>query len=189
VDAAAGEPARIGSALSGRAETVTSADCDVGLPDGSQCGGRAVTGRYCELHQAIADRDLQIFGVLTEHFRQDLREFWLRQNFYLVVNAALASVFVSSHRRPLHIVLASLGLILALFWFQVARGSLKWLRLWRNEVRRVDEIVNRFRSWHTIEANAAAKPWDSPSWVTQWLPVVFIGGWVTLITLSSTSVL
>jgi hypothetical protein len=57
--------------------------------------------------------------------------------------------------------LASLGLILALFWFQIARGSIKWLRLWRDEVRRVDEIVNRFRSWHRIEANVAAKPWDT----------------------------
>jgi len=40
------------------------------------------------------DRDIEVFKMVTSHFRQDLREFWNRANFYLLTNAGLFSAFL-----------------------------------------------------------------------------------------------
>jgi hypothetical protein len=80
-------------------------------------------------------------------------------------------------------VLASAGLIVSAFWFLVARGSIRWLGLWRDEVRRLDRIVNRFQTFDHIESHVSANPLSSPSWVTQWLPAFFLLGWIFLIIL------
>jgi hypothetical protein len=170
---------------------VTPRMCSVDLPDGSPCPDLAITGSYCERHADVADRDFQVFQAVHDHFRQDLREFWQRSNFYLVVDGVLVSAFATSHVRTLQLILSCAGLIISLFWLLVARGSIAWLALWRAEVRRIDLIVNRFHSFSTIEGRLQRKPWLSPSWLTQWLPACFLAGWVViflLVLLRATSV-
>lgn len=66
--------------------------CVVILSDGSRCNTVPEVGRYCAEHQKVLDRDVDVFRVLCEHFLQDVREFWTRSNFYLVVDSALVSV-------------------------------------------------------------------------------------------------
>ena len=158
--------------------------CSVGLPDGSPCPAPLAIGSYCEHHSVVADRDLQIFQIVHGHFEQDLREFWQRSNFYLVVDGLLLSAFVSAHLHSLRILLACAGLIISLFWLLVARGSITWIRLWRGEVRRLDQVVNRFRSFSTIESRVHTNKWSSPSWLTQWLPAFFLVGWIIIFLLT-----
>ncbi len=135
---------------------------------------------------ATGDRDFQVLQLVHEHFEQDLREFWQRSNFYLVVDGLLISAFASAHVHALQIILACAGLTISLFWLLVARGSIRWLALWRAEVRRIDQVVNRFRSFDTVEGHHLQyKPWISPSWLTQWLPAVFLAGWIVIFLLSA----
>jgi hypothetical protein len=158
--------------------------CSVDLPDGSPCPAPLAVGSYCEHHSAVADRDLQIFQIVHGHFEQDLREFWQRSNFYLVVDGLLLSAFVSAHLHSLRILLACAGLIISLFWLLVAHGSITWIRQWRGEVRRLDQIVNRFQSFSAIESQVQSNKWSSPSWLTQWLPAFFLAGWIIIFLLT-----
>jgi len=157
--------------------------CSVDLPDGSPCPALAVTGAYCADHAAIADRDFQVFQAVHEHFRQDVRESWSRSNFYLVVDGVLVSAFATAHVHALQLILSCAGLVISLFWLLVARGSIAGLALWRAEVRRLDLVVNRFRSFSDIEARLQRTPWLSPSWLTQWLPACFLAGWAAILLL------
>jgi hypothetical protein len=159
--------------------------CSVDLPDGSPCSAPLAVGSYCEHHSAMAGLDIQIFQLVHGHFEQDLREFWQRSNFYLVVDGLLLSAFASAHVRSLQILLACGGLVISTFWLLVARGSVTWLRLWRGEVRRLDQVVNRFRSFDRIEHQAQTKKWSSPSWLTQWLPAFFLVGWIIIFVLAT----
>jgi hypothetical protein len=158
--------------------------CSVDLPDGSPCPGLAVAGSYCARHSPVADRDFQVFQILHDHFQQDLREFWQRSNFYLVVDGLLVSAFTTAHTHALQIVMSCAGLVISLFWLVVARGSIAWLALWRAEVRRLDRIVNRFQSFAAIEGRLQRRPWLSPSWLTQWLPACFLAGWTIIFLLA-----
>lgn len=158
--------------------------CSVTLADGSPCSAPLAVGSYCEHHSALADRDLQIFQIVHEHFEQDLREFWQRSNFYLVVDGILLSAFVSAHLRSLQILLVCAGLVISLFWLLVARGSIVWIRMWRGEVRRLDQVVNRFQSFNLIEDQVRVSKLSSPSWVTQWLPAFFLVGWFVIFLLA-----
>jgi hypothetical protein len=163
----------------------TARRCCVDLPDGSPCSEPLAVGSYCEQHSAVADRDIQIFQLVHGHFEQDLREFWQRSNFYLVVDGILLSAFATAHLRSLQILLSCGGLIISIFWLLVARGSVTWLRIWRGEVRRLDRVVNRFRSFDNIESRVHTNKWSSPSWLTQWLPAFFLVGWIVILVLAA----
>jgi hypothetical protein len=147
---------------------------------------RAPGSEFCAQHSLPAD--LEVYRVVTDHFKQDLREFWSRSNFYLVVQAGLVSAFgaivpkASESQRALALTIAGVGLAVAVFWLVVARGAVTWIRLWRAEVVRLDALVDRHRVYERIERLVDSNPLMSPSRVTQYLPVIFCVGWVALIT-------
>jgi hypothetical protein len=155
--------------------------CVVVLADGSRCPEAVVLGHYCEQHDSAKQRDIEVFKVLSEHYRQDLREFWSRNNFYLVVDAALVSVYSSQADSAVRLTLGLFGVGISVFWYLVARGSIIWLGRWRREIMQLDELVDRLEVWHRIEAGVKERPWESPSWVTHWLPVMFGLGWLVLL--------
>lgn len=161
--------------------------CVVLLADGTRCPEVVVVGRYCERHERVMQQDTEVFKVLSEHYRQDLREFWSRNNFYLVVDSALVSVYVSQGDSDVRTVLGLFGLVVSTFWYVVARGSILWLGHWRREVMQLDELVDRLGVWQRVEARVKQRPWESPSWVTHWLPVTFGIGWFLLLTLGRPS--
>jgi hypothetical protein len=141
----------------------------------------------------VTELDLVIYRVINEHFRQDVREFWVRSNFYLLVQAGLISVFVATGSNPaMHtgagnktalslIVLAGMGLVLSLLWFTVARASVFWIRKWRQEMIELDNLLNRHRSYSRIERYAADRPLKSPSYITQYVPFSFTLAWLALL--------
>ena len=131
--------------------------------------------------------DLEIYKVISEHFRQDVREFWARSNFYLLVQAGLLSVFVGATSRSskyniaTSLVLGIVGLVVAIMWSIVARGSILWLRKWREQIVNIDKVVNNHQSYFKVESFAEQRPIMSPSNITQYLPIVFFLAWIMLI--------
>lgn len=120
------------------------------------------TRRQLRVRQQRPGRSpFQVFQAIHDHFQQDLREFWQRSNFYLVVDGVLVSAFATSHVHALQLILSCAGLVISLSWLLVARGSIASLALWRVEVRHVHLIVNRFRSFSTIEGSLRRKPWPT----------------------------
>lgn len=160
------------------------APCLVVLGEGARCALPAEGNGYCVTHSWLAERDLEIFKVVAEHYRQDLRLFWQRCNLYLIVHAALVSVYATIESASLAPMLGVFGLVLSVFWYLVARGSFLWIRRWRAELTRLDRIVDRFQAFAQVEERGNAYPWLSPSWVTQWLPIAFGLGWMGLMALS-----
>ncbi len=145
------------------------------------------TSDFCEQHSHWFDADLAVYKAVGEHFRQDLREFWVKSNFYLLIQAGLLSVFVSISNRTsrselaISITLILLGEVLAGVWFLVARGSLIWIRHWRDQIIAIDEVVDRHQRYSTIERGVKQRPFSSPSHLTQFLPLVFCLVWLALL--------
>lgn len=135
-------------------------------------------------------RDIEIFKIVTEHFRQDVREFWHRANFYLLAQTGLLSVFAATYSgliryQPMIAVsITILGLVIAIIWFMVLRGAIKWLQRWREQVCKIDKELDRFQCYYEVEEFAKERPFLSPSYVTQFLPVVFVVAWLVMLLFS-----
>jgi hypothetical protein len=131
--------------------------------------------------QVDRTNDIEILKMVQTHFLQDLRLFWVRSNMYLLTNGALVSVFasVASRRLPAAMI-AGFGLVVSIFWLIVARASYQWLGIWRRELCKLDEEVDRFQVLARIE-QAPLRAIQSPSRVTQWLPLVVGLGWVFIL--------
>lgn len=136
----------------------------------------------------IPQADLEKFRAIREHFRQDVREFWPRSNFYMVVQAGLMYAFVSRSEgstnaeavAAVYMVLPFLGAFLAVIWLFVVITSLIWIKRWRDEVIAVEREIGIGTSYARIECLAKEKPWFSPEYVTLLVPILFFGAWVVL---------
>ena len=134
--------------------------------------------------------DIEIFKIVVNHLKQDTRDFWTRANFYLVAHAGLLSAFVISYptlaemNTAILMVIPVLGTLTATMWFFVLRGSIKWLQRWRDQAIKLDQELDRFRCYVEVETYAKQKPFSSPSYVTQFLPLIFIIGWLVIILLT-----
>ncbi len=120
-----------------------------------------------------------IFGAVIDHYKQDLREFFTRSNFYLAVQAALLSVS-GVRDTPTNIfdyvvtlVLVLTGLALSVFWGIVAYGSVQWIGRWRDEVRHLSNEYSETKSYYRIEAWDEEHPLWSAERVTMYLPWLF----------------
>ncbi len=119
------------------------------------------------------------FNAITDHFKQDVREFFTRSNFYLAVQAALLSVFgvrdmpANLFDLVVTLVLILTGLVLSIFWGVVAYGCVVWIGRWRDEVRRLSREYSETKSHYRIEALAVKHPWQSAERITMYLPWLF----------------
>ncbi len=125
-----------------------------------------------------------VFDAVADHYKQDLREFFARSNFYLAVQAALLSVFgvrdvpadLFDYVVTSVIVLA--GLVLACVWGIVSHGSVLWIKRWRAEVQRLSRDYSATESYDKIEQIAADHPYQSPEELTKLLPWFFAVIWL-----------
>ena len=132
-------------------------------------------------------QDVEIFKIVTDHFKQDIREFWTRSNFYLLAQIGLFSVFVATFststgfKTTISISIAILGLVIAVFWFVILRGAIEWLRQWRNQVIKLDREIDRFQCYVEVESLVEQKLFLSPSYMTQFLPLIFVITWLLVL--------
>lgn len=165
--------------------------CRYLVDDGTQCSNpKMQDSSLCEQHANWLPADLEVYRAVTEHFRQDVREFWARSNFYLLVQAGLLSVFVavspasSFYGKITALTLSILGLVIATVWFIVLKGAVLWIRRWRDQTIKIDNVIDRHRVYEKVESFAYSSPIMSPSNVTQYLPIFFGIAWIALATLS-----
>jgi len=148
---------------------------------------RKKTINQFEIEPQQENIDLEILKMVHEHFLQDLRDFWSRSNFYLVVQAGLISVFVSqrnmnsTYSAAVSLGLATLGFLLAIAWLVVMRGAIHWIRRWRKKVVELDIHTDPHKAFATVETEVSSSPFLSPSNVTSWIPIFFIIAWPLLI--------
>lgn len=131
--------------------------------------------------------DIENFKMVVEHFNQDLREFWNRANFYLVTHAGLFSAFLIIYPSLIKdhllivIVVPLIGVIIAAFWYLVLRGASYWIEQWREEVIRLSKELDRFQCYAKIESSVKHRRFFSPSYLTRFLPIVFMIAWVVIL--------
>lgn len=131
--------------------------------------------------------DLENFKLVAEHFNQDLREFWNRANFYLVVNAGLFSAFLIIYpaliedHLPIVILVPLLGIAIATLWFLVLRGALYWIEQWRQQIMKLSKELDRFQCYFNVESSLKERRFSSPSFLTKFVPIVFVMAWITIL--------
>jgi hypothetical protein len=142
-----------------------------------------VDGRQNE----ASENDLAVFQMVVDHFKQDTREFWARANFFLVAHAGLFSAFVVVYPglKPagglVGFLIPLLGLSISIIWLLVMRGAIFFLQRWREQVIRLDGELDRFRCYVEVESLAVKRPYMSPSFLTQFLPILFFVVWSILL--------
>jgi len=139
--------------------------------------------------------DVEVFKMIASHFRQDLREFWNRANFYLLINAGLFSAFlivypalVKDHAMIVTVV-PILGITIATFWYFVLRGAVYWIERWREEVIRLSKELDRFQCYARVESTVKQRRSLSPSYLTKFLPLVFVITWLVILALVTLEIL
>lgn len=123
-----------------------------------------------------------VFSEVNRHYRNDFRLFWLRTNFFLVVNAGLFGI-MSSGFYPEHHQTLSLGGValfaqgLSILWFLTTRSALTWIDVWRDELVEIDSKVNPFSSFARGERERQARDGFHlryrPETVASFLPLLF----------------
>jgi hypothetical protein len=131
--------------------------------------------------------DLVVYQIVVDHFKQDTREFWTRANFFLVAHAGLFSAFVVAYpgmagrSNLMSLCIPLLGLGTAIIWFIVLKGAISFLQSWREQVIRLDKELDRFQCYVEVESLVKRNPLSSPSYVTQFIPLVFIATWLGIL--------
>ena len=96
--------------------------------------------------------DLEVFKQVAEHYRQDMRLFWVRSNFFMAVEGLLVSVFALSMRNEgpswIQTFLVVMGLVVAVYWTAAACASTRWLKRWREQVIGVNERLQPSGQWY-----------------------------------------
>ncbi|MDR2203989.1 MAG: hypothetical protein LBE76_06825 [Nitrososphaerota archaeon] len=136
---------------------------------------------------ALQVNDMENFKMVSEHFRQDLREFWTRANFFLLAQTALLSAFIAFYpsiiesQKFVAIVASGFGIVLSFYWFFVLRGAVFWIKQWRLQMIKLSESLDRFRCYVEVETLLEKRRLSSPSYLTQYLPLLFVVMWIIMI--------
>jgi hypothetical protein len=149
-----------------------------------------------------------IYSALVQKYNTELTMFWMRANFFLLINAGLFSVAISlfSRNSPsdrvlnLTLLICGVGFLLAWVWLLVMHVAYIWINTWRDRVLQLEATLEK-----QLEATSDDRthPWKSaydtvvfpnhwpftrqwgrrPAYVTRWLPWMFIGIWAFLLIL------
>jgi hypothetical protein len=125
------------------------------------------------------------FQMASEHFNQDLNNFWNKANFYLLANTGLISAFYIASSplagTPVIYVIPVVGIAIAVLWFLVLRGTVIFIELWRNQLIFISEKIDRFLSYNIVESQVEKRHWQDPQTLTQFVPVPFIVAWLAIL--------
>ena len=130
--------------------------------------------------------DVEVFKVVAEHFRNDFRMLWEHSSFFLIVQGGFQSVFVSvanrGAQRGVVTALGVLGFLLALMWWWVVTGRMHLVDLWRDQIVRLDEEVDRLGIFSEVERQVRGKRRFDSTWIiARFLPPAFAVSWVVLL--------
>ncbi len=159
---------------------------DNAKPPTNPTGGAAEAGMSGEPSLAR----VEIFRIVSEHFRQDISSFWNHATFYVVLQGALATVFATTvgprdgdgasgllAPSVLALVLALLGMLFSVAWWLAGQGRRKLIDAWRDQVVHQEALVaGENPSYAEVEKIAKKLPLE-PTRVTAVVPVVLALAW------------
>jgi hypothetical protein len=137
---------------------------------------------FCRQHQLVLLHP--VYTETGEHLRQDVREFWTRNNFFLLVEGGLFSVFLTLDRigpddgvvgRAARF-LPLLGGVIAVVWLWIAAWSVYWIARWREAFTAIEGELDPWRS-HRMAGRGIQRR-SAVQGVAVSIPVLFIIGWV-----------
>ncbi len=166
--------------------------CRYLLENGSQCQNQPKEGKdLCKGHFGLNQMDAAVYHAVTDHFKQDIREFFSRSNFYVVAEAAFLSAFFAivsktyggGNATPdlqLWAIkgIAIAGLLLSVIWLLVAVSSAYWIKRWREQVRYVSNSYSNIKVYEDVEGVNWVKDKFRPEHITLLLPVLFLVFWI-----------
>jgi hypothetical protein len=132
-----------------------------------------------------------VYELLFKHYENDMALYWTRANFFLLIETGLVAFVAQAQARTAELqwrqgilVASLLGLLISLIWLAVLATTLMWMENWRNELIRIDAILNPFQSvarsfekarWNTRRRRLV---WYArPSRVALAMPVCFMLAW------------
>lgn len=140
---------------------------------------------YCRLHGSWFEADIRVFEAIQRHYLQDIQQFWQRSNFFLLIQGALISVYLTSAqdeavraegvlRNPVLWILPFAGMFLALAWWKAAQLSWSWLGYWSACLKESNRAIDRYQRY-LIE-----RPQKGPEEITKLLPLALLAAWPLL---------
>lgn len=128
------------------------------------------------------DLDLEHFKMVVEHYKQDIREYWTKANFFFLANTGLLSGYIiylnQTNNFPLFkVALPITGIVVAGFFYLILDNSHFWTKVWRCEVLKLCRECNKFHCYVEVEEMAQEKPHKHPEFWTQLLDLAFIFVW------------
>jgi uncharacterized membrane-anchored protein len=134
------------------------------------------------------DLELEHFKLVVDHYKQDVREYWTKANFFFLANTALLSGYIVYLNQQTYLLLAIIlplaGMIVAGFFYLILETSHFWTKVWRCEVLRLCKETQRFYCYEQVENIGQKKPYMHPEFWTQLLDVAFVFVWAGFLMLN-----
>jgi hypothetical protein len=134
------------------------------------------------------EADLEVFKVVVGHFQHNLTIYWTHSNFFIVIQAALVSVYAGigslPGRHSTVQALGAFGLLVSLFWYWVSLARWGLIERWRQEVELLDAAVDRYLVFLRVETHFEHRPLEIPAFVGLFLPPIIALAWIALIVLA-----
>jgi hypothetical protein len=126
--------------------------------------------------------DIEYLKLACEQYRTNVTNFWARSNLFLLLTGALISVFVVNGQPGyLRLGIPILGLLVVTFWYMTLDATYHWVRYWRAEVARVDNVIGPFKVFHQAQMVAIQRGFRvTPDWIAKWLPLLMGAAWVAV---------
>lgn len=144
---------------------------------------------YCTEHTNEPGVDLEVYKSIHTRFHHYVDTSWTRTNFFLLVQAGFFTVFAgilasaanqtARYLAPIDFVIVLVGLLQACLWYKSSKLNLKFMRLWRGQVVKIDKVVDRRQHHAEVEEQLLASLTGTE--LTIWLCLVFIAGWSVLL--------
>jgi hypothetical protein len=136
---------------------------------------------------SLEARLLKAYEVVSAHYRQDIYIFWTRSSVFLLVQVGLLALVNAVLEKGVGTISAFtvMGIGVSVVWFFVARSAAEWIEVWRMQTVEIDGHMNPLKSYSVDSAPPGAIRLTRlvvgrPAQIGQFLPVVFILGWIVL---------
>jgi hypothetical protein len=147
------------------------------------------SSHFCAEHTNQPSVDLEVYKSLHARFHHYVDTSWTRTNFFFLVQAGFFTVFTgvlaskanqaSRYLTPIDFIIGFVGLAIACLWYKSSKLNLKFMKLWRGQVIKIDKAVDRRQ--HHAEIEEQLQTSLTGTELTQWLCIVFIAGWFLLL--------
>lgn len=158
--------------------------------EGKQCDKPVIQdSHFCAEHTNQSGVDLEVYKSVHSRFHHYVDTSWTRANFFFLVQAGLFTVFTgilastANKAMPylisIDFVMGFVGLAIACLWYKHATISVKFVKLWRGQVIKIDKVVDRRQ--HHAEVEEQLQTSLTGIQLVQWMCKIFIAGWFILL--------